>query len=108
MSAVPTIPAVTSLDPLSLAVGALIGVIIGAIIGFAVASHYSTATDINNRITATQLLSILMFFGYVFFSFQFNRDVDGFICIAILATGYGAKGGQIVEKALEKLDKRKA
>jgi len=44
----------------------------------------------------------LPFFGYVLVTFAFGREVSWIIAIAILATGYGAKGGQIIEKILER------
>lgn len=80
-------------------VGVLIGFILGLTIGFIVALR-SKKPDSN--VTAIQILSAAVFFGYILISFAFGKEVSWIIAIAILATGYGAKGGQIIEKILER------
>lgn len=47
-------------------------------------------------------MAVATFFGYMIVTFAFGKEVSWIIAIAILATGYGAKGGQIIEKILER------
>ena len=83
-------------------VGIALGFILGLAIGFIIALR-SKKPDSN--VTAIQILSVATFFGYVLVTFAFGREVSWIIAIAILATGYGAKGGQIIEKILERNSK---
>jgi len=80
-------------------VGIAFGFILGLAIGFVIALR-SKKPDSN--VTAIQILAVATFFGYMIVSFAFGKEVSWIIAIAILATGYGAKGGQIIEKILER------
>ena len=80
-------------------VGIGVGFAIGLTLGFIIALR-SKKPDSN--VTAIQILAVATFFGYMIVSFAFGREVSWIIAIAILATGYGAKGGQIIEKILER------
>lgn len=80
-------------------IGISVGFVIGLTLGFIIALR-SKRPDSN--VTAIQILAVLTFFGYMLVSFAFGREVSWIIAIAILATGYGAKGGQIIEKMLER------
>ncbi len=80
-------------------IGIGIGFVVGLVIGFIIALR-SKKPD--NNVTAIQILAVITFFGYMLVSFAFGREVSWIIAIAILATGYGAKGGQIIEKILER------
>lgn len=79
--------------------GVGLGFILGITVGFIIALR-SKKPDSN--VTAIQILSVATFFGYMIIVFAFGREVSWIIAIAILATGYGAKGGQIIEKILER------
>lgn len=80
-------------------IGVAGGVILGFALGFIVALR-SKKPDSN--VTAIQILAVATFFGYMIVSFAFGREVSWVIAIAILATGYGARGGAIIEKILER------
>lgn len=80
-------------------IGVALGFILGLAIGFVIALR-SKKPDSN--VTAVQILAVATFFGYMIVSFAFGKEVSWIIAIAILATGYGAKGGQIIEKILER------
>lgn len=80
-------------------VGLGVGLFFGLIIGFIIALRSKKP---ENNITAVQLLAVITLFGYIFVSFAFGKDVQWIVAVAILATGYGAKGGAIIEKILER------
>lgn len=80
-------------------IGIGLGFILGLAIGFIIALR-SKKPDSN--VTAIQILAVATFFGYMLVTFAFGREVSWIIAIAILATGYGAKGGQIIERILER------
>ena len=79
--------------------GIILGLFFGVCIGYIIALRSKRP---ESKITAIQLLSVLTLFGYLFVSFAFEKDVSWVIAVAILATGYGARGGEILEKVLEK------
>lgn len=79
--------------------GVGLGFILGGAVGFIVALRSKKP---ESNVTAIQIMAIVTFFGYMIVSFAFGREVSWIIAIAILATGYGAKGGQIIEKILER------
>lgn len=83
--------------------GLAIGLVIGLILGYIIALRSKKP---ENNITAVQVLAILTLFGYLVISFAFEREVSWVIAVAILATGYGARGGVIIEKILEKYEKK--
>ena len=58
--------------------------------------------DPDSRISAIQVLAFLILIIYVGMSFAFKHEPSWVIAVGILATGYGAKGGEILEKLLEK------
>lgn len=88
----------TMISP-ALFIGIAIGFLLGLVVGFIIAVR-SKKPDSN--VTAIQILAVATFFGYMLVSFAFGREVSWVIAIAILATGYGARGGQIIEKILER------
>lgn len=79
--------------------GLTIGLSTGAVLGFIGARRNK---DKANNVSALQLLALLAVFGYVGLSFAFARDPNVIISVAILATGYGVKGGEILEKILDR------
>lgn len=83
--------------------GLVVGFSIGLVLGFIIALRSKKP---ENKITAVQLLAILTLFGYILVSFAFGREVSWVISVAILATGYGARGGEIIEKILERGEKK--
>jgi len=83
--------------------GLLVGFTIGLILGFIIALRSKRP---ENKITAVQVLAIITLFGYLLVSFAFGRDVSWVITVAILATGYGARGGEIIEKILERYERK--
>ncbi len=80
-------------------IGVAAGFVLGLAMGFIIALRSKKP---NSNVTAIQILSVATFFGYMVVTFAFGREVSWIIAIAILATGYGAKGGQIIEKILER------
>lgn len=84
--------------------GLAIGLITGIIIGYLIALRSKKP---ENNITAVQILAIATLFGYLLISFAFEREASWVIAVAILATGYGARGGAIIEKILERRDNGK-
>lgn len=80
-------------------IGLSIGLAIGGVLGYIVAKRN---TNEQNNVTALQLLALIALFGYVGLSFAVGKDPNSLITVAILATGYGVKGGEILEKILEK------
>lgn len=83
--------------------GLAVGFVLGLIIGFIIALRSKKP---ENKITAVQILAIITLFGYLLVSFAFDREVSWVIAVAILATGYGARGGEIIEKILERYEKK--
>lgn len=79
-----------------------VGFVVGGILGYII-TRKSSSPD--GDVTAVQLLSILTLFGYLFLSFIFDREVSWIIAVAVLATGYGLKGGEILEKIIERRNK---
>lgn len=80
-------------------IGLSIGLVVGAFIGYAIAKR-SKSPD--SSITAIGLLSVIATIGFVVLSYAFDREPNWIIAVAILVTGYGAKGGEIIERILEK------
>ena len=80
-------------------IGLVVGLSFGFILGFIVALRSKKP---ENNVSAIQLLSIVALFGYILVSFAFDKEVSWVIAVSILATGYGARGGAIIEKILEK------
>lgn len=80
-------------------IGLVLGIMVGAIVGFLVARN-SKASD--QSIKAVQLLSILTLFGYIGLSYIYGKDPSPLGMGMILATGYGAKGGELIEKFLDR------
>jgi NhaP-type Na+/H+ or K+/H+ antiporter len=89
----------TSTIDLTFFIGIGIGFVLGVIVGFLIALRSKRP---ESKLTAIQIFSVITFFGYIVLSFVFNREVSWIIAIAILATGYGARGGAIIEKVLER------
>lgn len=83
----------------SFLVGMGVGLSIGAIVGYLIAKRNKQP---DGNVTLVQMLAVVTLFGYIIVSFTFNRDVSWIIAVAILATGYGVRGGQILEKVLER------
>lgn len=83
--------------------GLVVGFSLGLILGFIIALRSKRP---ENKITAVQILAIITLFGYMLVSFAFGREVSWVIAVAILATGYGARGGEIIEKILERGEKK--
>lgn len=81
------------------AVGLITGLIIGTLLGYIIAKRNKKP---DGNVTLVQMLAVLTFFGYIFGSFAFGRDANWIIAIGILATGYGVRGGEILEKILER------
>lgn len=94
---------IENLNQTSFLIGLAIGLSIGALLGFIIALRSKKP---ENNITAVQLLAVITLFGYILVSFAFERDISWVIAVAILATGYGAKGGAIIERILERGDKK--
>lgn len=84
-------------------VGLVIGLTLGLAVGYIIALRSKKP---ESKITAVQLLAVLTLFGYLLVSFAFEKDVSWVIAVAILATGYGARGGEILEKVLEKREQK--
>lgn len=84
--------------------GLLLGLTVGFVLGFILALR---SRKPENKVTAVQLLSVITLFGYLVISFFFDQEVSWVIAVAILATGYGARGGLIIEKILEKAEKKR-
>ena len=80
-----------------------IGFFLGLILGFIVALRSKKP---ENKITAIQVFSVITLFGYILLSFAFTQEVSWVIAVAILATGYGARGGEIIEKILTRYEKK--
>lgn len=80
-------------------VGLLVGLTLGVVVGYIIARRSKSPTS---NVTAVQLVAVLTLFGYLFVSFGYGKDPQWVISVAILATGYGARGGEILEKVLEK------
>ena len=76
-----------------------VGLLIGFTMGYIIAKR-SKKPDSN--VTGLQLLAVLSTLGYILMSYGFERDPSPAIAAAILVIGYGAKGGQLLEKILEK------
>lgn len=83
-------------------VGLIVGLLLGFVVGFIIALR---SRKPENNISAVQILAVATLFGYIFTSFYFNREVSWVIAVSILATGYGAKGGEIIERVLERRSK---
>lgn len=98
-----TATAIMPTSPADLLVGGIFGFIFGVVFGFIVAKR---SKHPDTTVTAVQVMSVAVFFGFIFVSFYFQRDIDPFIAIAILATGYGAKGGEFAERILDRAGKR--
>lgn len=92
-----------NLTHINFLLGLGIGFFIGIIIGFIVALRSKKP---ENNISAVQILAVLTLFGYLFVSYAFEREASWVIAVAILATGYGARGGAIIERILERGDKK--
>lgn len=79
--------------------GIIAGLIIGVPLGMLIARR-SKKPD--NAITSLQIMAFLVLFLYVLTSYIFAHEPSWPIAIGILATGYGAKGGEILEQILER------
>ena len=79
--------------------GLTLGFMFGVVVGYIIALRSKKP---ESKITAVQLLSVITLFGYLLVSFAFGKDPQWVISVAILATGYGARGGELLEKVLEK------
>ena len=80
-------------------IAAVVGFVFGVVIGYIVALRSKKP---ESKVTAVQLLAVATLFGYLIVSFAYGREVSWVIAVAILATGYGMKGGEILESILEK------
>lgn len=83
--------------------GLAVGLSIGVVLGFIIALRSKRP---ESKITAVQLLAVITLFGYIFVSYAFGKEVQWVIAVAILATGYGARGGEIIEKILAKGERK--
>lgn len=84
--------------------GLAVGLFTGLILGYIIALRSKKP---ENNITAVQILAIITLFGYLVLSFMFDREVSWVIAVAILATGYGARGGAIIEGLLERYERKR-
>ena len=75
------------------------GLVLGLFVGYVIAKRSKHA---DSNVTLVQLLSIVTLFGYIITSYLFAKDVSWIISVGILATGYGARGGELLEKLLER------
>lgn len=83
--------------------GLAVGLSLGFVLGFIIALRSKRP---ESKITAVQLLAVITLFGYIFVSYAFGKEVQWVIAVAILATGYGARGGEIIEKILAKGERK--
>lgn len=83
-------------------VGLVLGLLFGIPVGFAVAKRSKS----EGQVTGVQILAVVSVAVYVFGSYSLERDVSSFVIGLFLATGYGAKGGEIIEKAIGSLPKK--
>ena len=79
----------------------VVAFLIGGAVGYIIALRSKRP---ETKVTAVQLFAAVIFFGYVWLAFVFQQEVQWIIAVAILATGYGAKGGAFLEKTLERAD----
>ena len=84
---------------LEVILAAVVGFVFGIVVGYIVALRSKKP---ESKVTAVQLLAVATLFGYLIVSFAYGREVSWVIAVAILSTGYGMKGGEILEKLLEK------